>query len=158
LAEKIKVTYKKSINDKEYSSFIKHFGKFTIAKIDEKEVSSDECIRESIEQLKDRMSLLTSKINDNDRGRVLSRHSKYSVRFDRDRQLTVYFRKHHIKLLGEVERVIKEQCSLPVETERLNPSGDFHINITLPPDNLELKKEILFTLRRVIGEGDRYSI
>lgn len=52
LKEKIIGTYKKSKEDKEYTTFLKHFGEFKIAQLPEKELSSEKYILQSIEELR----------------------------------------------------------------------------------------------------------
>lgn len=52
LGEKIKATYDKSIKDKDYTTFLKHFGAFTAAKIETKEVSKEDFIIEELKELK----------------------------------------------------------------------------------------------------------
>jgi hypothetical protein len=52
LTERILKTYEKSIADPDYSTFLKHFGEFTVAKIDQKEVSGQEYLLEEIRSLK----------------------------------------------------------------------------------------------------------
>lgn len=50
LSEKITATFKKSKEDINFSTFLKHFGKFTVAKLETTEVSKEEYI---IQELKD---------------------------------------------------------------------------------------------------------
>ncbi|EKF9231217.1 hypothetical protein O1B71_003630 [Vibrio cholerae] len=52
LSEKIKATYKKSTSDHEYTTFLKHFGEFKIAKLDQKEVSGQEYILDELKNLR----------------------------------------------------------------------------------------------------------
>lgn len=52
LTEKIIGTYSKSTIDKNYTTFLKHFGAFTVAKIDHKEVSGQEFILEELQNIK----------------------------------------------------------------------------------------------------------
>lgn len=52
LTEKIKATLEAAAKDPKYSTFLKHFGKFTVAKLDEKEVSSQEYVIEEIRSLR----------------------------------------------------------------------------------------------------------
>lgn len=53
LAKKIKATHSAATKDPEnYTTFLKHFGTFTVAKLDSKEVSGNELILEEIRQLK----------------------------------------------------------------------------------------------------------
>lgn len=49
LKEKIQATYESASRDPSFSTFLKHFGKFTVAKLDEEEVSGQQFI---IEQLR----------------------------------------------------------------------------------------------------------
>jgi hypothetical protein len=52
LSEKIIATVKKSREDKDFSTFLKHFGKFTVAKLDTTEVSKEQYIIEELRDLK----------------------------------------------------------------------------------------------------------
>tara|TARA_R110001583_G_scaffold131437_1_gene283171 strand:- start:3242 stop:3874 length:633 start_codon:yes stop_codon:yes gene_type:complete len=52
LADKIRATYKKATTDSNYTTFLKHFGEFKVAKIDKKEVSGQEFILEELKGLK----------------------------------------------------------------------------------------------------------
>lgn len=58
LSDKIKATYKKSTSDPEYTTFLKHFGEFKVAKIDKKEVSGQEYILDELKSLRRSMSRL----------------------------------------------------------------------------------------------------
>jgi len=64
LKEKIKATYEKSQKDTEYTTFLKHFGSFTVAKLDTKEVSKEDYIIAELQELK----------------RAISRQEKYNNR------------------------------------------------------------------------------
>lgn len=52
LKEKVKATLKKSEEDPSYTTFLKHFGTFTVAKLDTKEVSKEDFIIEELKDLK----------------------------------------------------------------------------------------------------------
>lgn len=52
LAEKIKATYERSKKDADYSPFLKHFGSFKVAKIDETEVTAQEYLARQFEEIK----------------------------------------------------------------------------------------------------------
>lgn len=52
LAEKIKATFEKSTNDPSYTTFLKHFGEFKVAKIDKKEVSGQEFILDELKNIR----------------------------------------------------------------------------------------------------------
>lgn len=58
LKEKILSTYEKSQKDPEYSTFLKHFGTFKVAKIDTKEVAGDVLILDEIRSLRNSISKL----------------------------------------------------------------------------------------------------
>ena len=52
LKDKVQATLKKSIEDPNYTTFLKHFGSFTVAKLDTKEVSKEDFIIEELKDLK----------------------------------------------------------------------------------------------------------
>lgn len=52
LTEKIKATHDKATTDPTYTTFLKHFGEFTVAKLDKKEVSGQEYILEELKALR----------------------------------------------------------------------------------------------------------
>ncbi|KJZ06398.1 RNA helicase [Halomonas sp. S2151] len=52
LKEKVKATLRKSREDPSYTAFLKHFGTFTVAKLDTKEVSKEDFIIEELRDLK----------------------------------------------------------------------------------------------------------
>lgn len=52
LANKIGSTYKKSIDDKDYSTFLKHFGTFKVAKIETEEVTKEDLIMDEVKALR----------------------------------------------------------------------------------------------------------
>ncbi|WP_444898989.1 hypothetical protein ACJJIX_11735 [Microbulbifer sp. VAAC004] len=58
LSEKIKATYKNFSEDENYTTFLKHFGEFKIAKIDQAEVSGQEFIIEELKNLRRSMNRL----------------------------------------------------------------------------------------------------
>ncbi|RPH29566.1 MAG: RNA helicase [Bacteroidales bacterium] len=55
---KIKATYKESIENKNYSTFLKHFGRFKIAKVQDSELPSDEFIMKSLNQIYEKLNQL----------------------------------------------------------------------------------------------------
>lgn len=52
LADKIKATHQQATSDPSYTTFLKHFGEFKVAKLDKKEVSGQEFIIEELRSLK----------------------------------------------------------------------------------------------------------
>ena len=60
LKKKITGTYNKSISDPSYSTFLKSFGQYKIAQLDETEVSPSVYILTSLEEMKNNISRLTA--------------------------------------------------------------------------------------------------
>lgn len=52
LSEKIKATFERSTTDTSYTTFLKHFGEFKVAKIDKKEVSGQEFILDELKNIR----------------------------------------------------------------------------------------------------------
>lgn len=65
LAEKIMKTYKNSVDNSDHSPFLKNFGEFKIANINEQEVSANEVILDMLSDLQNEMINLRSHININ---------------------------------------------------------------------------------------------
>jgi hypothetical protein len=53
LGEKVRGTYDRSQKDANYTTFLKHFGQFSVANLETKQVSSDQFIIEQIAELRD---------------------------------------------------------------------------------------------------------
>jgi hypothetical protein len=58
LSEKIRATHLKATSDKAYTTFLKHFGEFTVAKLDKKEISGQEYILEELRSLRSEVKQL----------------------------------------------------------------------------------------------------
>lgn len=58
LQSKLKATYEASKNDPAYTTFLKHFGEYTVASIDNTEVGGGEFILRAIEDLKEEVTVL----------------------------------------------------------------------------------------------------
>jgi len=61
LQEKLKGTHKKATEDPAYTTFLKNFGKFTVAKLETAEVPKDQFILEEITELRRQMQYLVSR-------------------------------------------------------------------------------------------------
>jgi hypothetical protein len=61
LTEKIRKTHEKATSDPTYTTFLKHFGEFTVAKIDKKEVSGQEFILEELRNMRHAIGRLESR-------------------------------------------------------------------------------------------------
>ena len=81
LAEKIAATHKRATTDPEYTTFLKHFGEFTVAKLEKKEVSGQEFILEELRSVRSAMrrlehsSFVQREADTPSRQRLLSRQS-----------------------------------------------------------------------------------
>jgi hypothetical protein len=60
LSEKISATHTRATTDPSYTTFLKHFGEFMVAKIDKKEVSGQEFILEELQSLRRSLGRLES--------------------------------------------------------------------------------------------------
>lgn len=60
LADKLRATYKKAQDDPNYTTFLKHFGEFKVAKIEQKEVSGQEFIIEELKNMRRSINRLDS--------------------------------------------------------------------------------------------------
>ncbi|EMK2596417.1 hypothetical protein ORM92_03160 [Bacillus cereus] len=58
LAKKIVATYEESLRNPEHSTFLKNFGKFTVAKLNEREVTLDKAVLEMLNELQQDVSIL----------------------------------------------------------------------------------------------------
>jgi hypothetical protein len=63
LKEKIKATYDKALSDKDYTTFLKHFGSFTSVKLETKQVSKEDYIIEELKELRSIFNKQHNKIN-----------------------------------------------------------------------------------------------
>jgi hypothetical protein len=96
LSEKIKGTYKKAKEDKGFSTFLKHFGKFTVAKLETTEVSKDEFVLEELREIRRTINYLT-------------KEKRYSNRFsfDDDDKVPIDRRRCNDELKKLVNEIIK---------------------------------------------------
>jgi hypothetical protein len=58
LTAKIRATYERAQSDPNYTTFLKHFGEFTVAKIDKKEVSGQEYILQELKSVQEALHRL----------------------------------------------------------------------------------------------------
>lgn len=87
LAGKIKETYLKSISDQNYTTFLKHFGTFKVAQLDQKEVSETEYLASEIKDIKSLLISLRSKSVAPPR--YFEHESTTKGRIDSDESLTI---------------------------------------------------------------------
>lgn len=124
LIDKITKTHQKSIEDPHFSTFLKHFGEFKVAKIDKKEVSQQEFIMDEIKSLR-RLILNTSNIN-NKRQPI---GNYYEHELDIDTKLNVCCGKATLEKLTEQ---LSKVLDLPnVESAKIRSLGSNHHHLDL---------------------------
>jgi hypothetical protein len=78
LTEKIKATHAKATSDPNYTTFLKNFGEFTVAKLDKKEVSGQEFILEELKTMRHLIQRLERRGDVSLSAETLSRRHNYS--------------------------------------------------------------------------------
>ena len=63
LSEKIRMTYEAAKKDRSYTTFLKHFGEFTVAKINQKEVPSEAYLIELVENISKSILKLSNRVD-----------------------------------------------------------------------------------------------
>jgi hypothetical protein len=63
LSEKIRMTYEAAKKDSSYTTFLKHFGEFTVAKINQKEVPSEAYLIELVENISKTILILSNRVD-----------------------------------------------------------------------------------------------
>lgn len=147
LTEKIKKTYERAGKSDDYSTFLKHFGSFKVAKIDTEEVTKEDLIMEEIKSLRE-MVLRSQRISRRDQVSLFepekSDHNHITICFG-DRSL------------DEIETLISQipEISGVKEMSLENISDDHtHLDITL---NGEIPKRIAKRrIQKVVGENCEY--
>lgn len=124
LKDKVQKTLAKSESDKNYTTFLKHFGTFTVAKLDSKEVSKEDFIIEELKEL--RKVVQQQQIVNNDRVNTItppSISSLYDNKYSTE--------KNQINMSDVIKEIIK-----------------LHLHIQPPPNrNAEaIKDHVIFNL------------
>lgn len=143
LSEKIRATYKKSTTDSEYTTFLKHFGEFKVAKLEQKEVSGQEYILDELRNLRRSIASI-------ERSSVSKRLSKSNSEID--------------ICLGHGEGVdVKEKFDLFMSHPSLQNVGiteldhdHFHLTADVKPNFS--KNEVLSELEQLIGRKSRRNV
>lgn len=120
LSAKIQATFQKSTTDPGYTTFLKHFGEFKVAKIDQKEVSGQEYILEELRSLRRTVQRM-------DRGWI----SKSNFREHSDSDINI--------CLGHIEKPeIKEKMAMLVSHPALRNIGFMELG----QDHLHLTADV----------------
>ena len=151
LTEKIKATYEKAKSDSTYTTFLKHFGEFTVAKLDKKEVSGQEYIIEELRNIRGVMRRLA--YSQGSRGNLASQEIIEHDRVTGDEIVDVCMRGSSEHIIAEVlKKVSKHPHIRDLSTQDLGTNHK-HIIATISPDanRIELKKFIR-------SEANRYRL
>lgn len=141
LAEKIKATYLKSTEDKNYTTFLKHFGEFKVAKIDKKEVSGQEYIIEELKNIRISINKLESSRN------IYRR--KPSSFLSKNYDVDVCLGGGHTKEKPDITELVEHPSLTDVSEIAISP-GHYHIVANIIDDSSpeDIKKEIRQLFRK----------
>jgi hypothetical protein len=144
LVSKVTKTYEKSISDLTYSTFLKHFGEFKIAKINKKEVSGQEYVLEEIRSL--RMLML-----ENNR-RPMESNRRVFISGDRTNNGKMYVCLKNATIV-EVNTLARELSLIDqivkATITKINPAH-FHILLT-PVESCDLAA-LKVEIKKVVGD------
>lgn len=126
LAEKILATLQRSTQDANYTTFLKHFGEFKVAKIDKKEVSGQEFILQELQSMKRTLRKLEVSSTLRNEPGDFSHASKYSARSDFDINLKGLSKERMHALKTAVDAI-----QGVVESTVVESTGDIRLLISL---------------------------
>lgn len=146
LSEKIKSTYRKSIEDQNFSTFLKNFGEFKVAKIDTKEVGQQELIMDEIKSLR-RMILSNNSSNVN-RNRYDGNYF-YKDKIDSNEIVDICLEGFSIE---NIDKSLSRISSLPgVLSVEIDNHGRDHIHLILKINPKFNANEIEDEVRKNLG-------
>ncbi|EPH7219884.1 hypothetical protein ACS3L2_002625 [Serratia marcescens] len=143
LKAKVYETYKRSQNDPEYTTFLKHFGTFKVAKLEEKEVGANELL---LDEIRDFKKIISEQVN------MVSRASRSTLFKDVNGNYKSYEYPLSVpgiaSKLDEVEEAFKElsnKSGLEIPDYRLAGTNRIILkfNNSMPESGLEFYKKIL---------------
>lgn len=151
LSEKISHTYKKSTTDENFSTFLKHFGSFKVAKIETEVVSKEDFILEEIKNLREVVT--RNNRNSSFRENYLVKE-KLIIGEDDDNKIVMCFG-DEIPLMIEpmLEQVRKTRGVRFAEIEKLD---DEHCHILVTPTGQYPKRIMRRRLEAIAGDTTRY--
>jgi hypothetical protein len=135
LIEKIKGTIDKSNKDPNFSTFLKHFGTFKVAKLDTKEVSKEEYIFDELKALR---NLIISQTTQENPFKKINRITRpyICVRDITKEQFEIILRE--LKKISSIELMSWEQIK------------EGHYHFLCKPDNPKLRNEISKNIKMII--------
>lgn len=145
LIEKIKSTYKKSTEDPNFSTFLKNFGEFKVAKIDTKEVSQQEIVMDEIRSL--RRLILNS--NTNSKRKLESNYFHFD--FNEDKEV-LEICLEGLCSLETLEKSLNRILSFPgVISAEIENRGEEHFHLILKINPKYNKEEVEDQVRNYLS-------
>ena len=139
LGKKLKATYEKSKGDPNYSTFLKNFGKYKIAHLEDKEVTSDTYILNAIEELRRDVRIMRNQsLHDQEREENLSRIFRKQRNID------------NLEISAVDKEYFKQSVNEYLENNKLSRRPK-EISLELPEIIEELEKNP--RLRKIAGNG-----
>lgn len=146
LSDKIKKTYDKSLSDVDYSTFLKHFGSFKVAKIDTEEVTKEDLIMDEIKSLREMVL----------RGQVRNRRlpGLYDTESRDNKHITICFGDRPKE---EIEPIMLDVSSMRgVESLEVREIGDEHTHAEIELSNDIPKRIITRRLEKMYADNVDY--
>lgn len=138
LAEKLRGTHQKATEDPNYTTFLKHFGAFTVAKLDTKTVSTENFILEEVQNLRQMVARMGAKS-------VISTSTSTEPR-----RKALCFRGPEI----DRDNIVAVLNPLfPGDVEFIKVSGTGHIHVALPDLDGAGIKELLRAARTITKDA-----
>jgi hypothetical protein len=151
LANKIEQTHKKASTDKNYSTFLKHFGSFKVAQIETEVVSKEDYILEEIKTLRE--VVVRNNRNSNKREFLNSRERSLFDDID-STEITMCFGDTNPK---ELETLLTDIIEVGgVESAEIEKLHDEHCHIEVKLNGNRPKRHVIRSLNKIAGENTRY--
>ncbi|MEY2502510.1 MAG: hypothetical protein QOI07_2844 [Verrucomicrobiota bacterium] len=112
LTRKLKATYTAATNDSQYTTFLKHFGTFSVAKLESKEVSGDQIILEELRDLRESVSMLSTRVPESRRRGVGRQWDPEALDLvSRTKEgIRDYLRRHNVSKKVEIRAAREKIC------------------------------------------------
>jgi len=141
LAKKLNATYEKSQKDPNYSTFLKNFGKYKIAHLEDKEITSENYLLSAIDDLKRDVRILRNQTNPNFENNRIA-----------DRSIRRHLAKGTMETISDEEKeIIKGYVQGYLDANNLKRPKDISNSIQQIYDEMERIEEI----RDISGHRNR---
>lgn len=155
LTEKIIQTYKKSLSDENFSTFLKHFGSFKIAQIETEVVSKEDFILEEIKNLREVV------VRNNNRNSTFRENQIFKDR-DRDRflfeenenKITMCFGDEKVNFVEPILELVRKTKG--VESAEIEKLHEEHCHIEVSLTGQYPKRIVIKRLESITGNNVEY--